>query len=153
MTLTADRQWTKKGQGRHGYRPVDGGSVIYYGALIALNAAGFVVPADDAAGLVVIGVAEQTVDNSDGSDGDVSVKYVTGVEVEFTNAGGTIEQADMYAFAEDDDAVTDYGGSTNKNFVGPVTSFTSTKAWVFVDEAIIMAHYASNQYSDANDST
>lgn len=155
MTLSADRQTRIKAGGakRHGCRPMDGGSVIYLGALIGINAAGFVVPADDAANIRVIGISEQFVDNTDGDDGDVTVKYVTGVEAEFVNAGGTIVQADGLAFVEDDDAVTDYGGSTNKNYVGPVTAFTATKAWVYIDEGAIAAYYAAIQYSDANDST
>lgn len=153
MTLTADRQFNKRGMGRHYERPVAADAVIFYGALLALDTDGYVVPADDAAGLVVIGVAEQAVDNTDGDDGDLTVKYVTGCDVEFTNSGGLIGVTDHLAFAEDDDALTDYAGSTNKNYVGPVTSFTATKVWVFVDEAMIAAYCAAIQYSDANDST
>lgn len=155
MTLAADRPTPYRANGgmRHNKRGVDGGSVIYFGALIGLNAAGYVVPADDAAAIRVIGIAEEFVDNTDGDDGDVSVRYVTGVTAEFTNTGGNIGIADFVAFAEDDDAVNDYGGSTNKNFVGPVVEFSATKAWVHIDEAIIAAYYEAARYSDANDST
>jgi hypothetical protein len=155
MALSADRETPIKvgGAKRHGYRPVAADAIINLGALIGIDSDGYVVPADDAASIRVIGIAEKFVDNTDGDDGDVSVPYVTGVTAEFTNSGGLIGQADPFAFAEDDDAVTDYVGSTNKNYVGPVTAFTATKAWVYVDEAAIAAYYAAIQYGDANDST
>jgi hypothetical protein len=155
MALTADRQTTIKAGGakRHGCRPVAADAVIFLGALIAVDADGYAVPADDAADLRVIGIAEQAVDNTDGNDGDLTVKYVTNVEAEFENAGGLVAQADDLVFAEDDDAVTDYGGSTNKNYVGPMITCTTTKVWVYIDEAAIAAYYAAIQYADANDST
>ena len=151
--LSADRQFPKKGQGRHYSRGVDGGSEIFYGALVGINAAGYLVPAADTAGITVVGVAEKHVDNTDGDDGDVECPYVTGVDVEFDNTGGNIGAGDHLAFAETDEAVNDYGGSTNKNYVGPVVKRTAAKAWVHVDESHIAAYYAAIQYSDANDST
>lgn len=42
------------------------------GNLVALDADGYLVPAADTAGLTVIGVADETKDNSDGADGDLS---------------------------------------------------------------------------------
>jgi len=138
---------------RHHQRPVAADAIIFLGALLALDTDGYVVPADDASALVVIGIAEEAVDATGLDDGDVKVKYVTGVTAQFVNASGAIGQADHYAFAEDDDAITDYSGSTNKNFVGPIVEFTSALAWVHVDEAVIAAYHAAVVYSDANDST
>jgi hypothetical protein len=153
MALTAEKKLrTKANPGaRHNTRPVAADAVIYLGALLALDADGFVVPAADAAGLKPIGFAEKSVDNTGGADGDLTVPYVTGVSAELVNAAGAIGAADVYAFAEADNEATDYAGSTNKNFLGPVEERTATLVWVFVDEAIIMSHYASNQYSDTND--
>lgn len=44
------------------------------GNLAALDADGYLVPAADTVGLTVIGVADETQDNSDGADGDLSCK-------------------------------------------------------------------------------
>ncbi len=49
-------------------------TVIYKGALVCLNAAGYAVPAADEAGLTFVGVAYERGDNAAGEDGDVSAR-------------------------------------------------------------------------------
>lgn len=151
LTKDTDLKRTHGGTVRHGERGVAANAVIFLGALIGKNAAGFLVPGTDAAAVQICGFAEEHVDNTGGADGDLTCEYVTGVEAELVNSGGSIGQADTYAFAEGDDAVGDYAASAQKNFVGPVIAFTAAKVSVYVDEAIIAAHYASRQYADAND--
>jgi len=49
-------------------------TVIYKGAMVCLNAAGYAVPAADEAGLTFVGVAYERGDNAGGDDGDVSAR-------------------------------------------------------------------------------
>lgn len=56
---------------------VAAGETIYGGNLVGLNAAGFATQAA-ADSERVIGVAEKTIDNTDGADGAVSVSITTG---------------------------------------------------------------------------
>lgn len=149
--LTKDRIPNSRGTGRKSSRGVKAGVKIFLFALVAKDANGWIVPASDAAAVKVCGVSDVSVDNTNGANGDVECLYSTGVTVEMTNSGGSIGQADTYAFAEDDQSVGDYAASAQKNFVGPVVEFTPAKAWVYVDEAVISAYYAAIQYADAND--
>ena len=53
--------------------PAAAGEVIYAGTMVCVNAAGFAIMAQDAAGLKLVGISEREVDNSAGADGDVDV--------------------------------------------------------------------------------
>jgi hypothetical protein len=135
--LTKDRVLRTKGVGRRpGYRKVAAAVIIFAGAAIAVNAAGFVVPASDTAALKVIGVSEAYVNNSAGAAGDKEVPFVTGLDVEFNNAGGAIVQAseDKLCYVADDNSVTTSAVAANDIVMGRVTEFSTTKVWVYVDE-------------------
>lgn len=135
--LTKDRVLRTRGVGRRpGYRKLAAAVIIYAGAAIAVNAAGFVVPASDTAGLKVIGVAEAYVNNAAGAAGDKEVPFVTGLDVEFENAGGAIVQAgmDLRCMVADDQSVTTAAVAANDIPMGRVVEFTAAKVWVYVDE-------------------
>jgi len=55
---------------------VAGGAHIYKGALVCLNGDGYAVGGSDTAGYKFIGVAYEEVDNSGGSDGEVSIRVL-----------------------------------------------------------------------------
>jgi hypothetical protein len=137
--LAADRITRQKAGGGHrtGRRGVAAATTIYLGALIAKNAAGYVVPASDAAAVSVIGVAEEYVANA-GAAGAKSVSYKTGVEIELLNAGGAITVANLGkgCYVADDQSVTTRAVSVSKVYAGVVQEFSTTKVWLFVDEAI-----------------
>ena len=63
---------TRVGEGRRFVDPVAAATVIYAGALVALNAAGDAIPAVPA-GVTMRGVALAEADNADGAAGDASV--------------------------------------------------------------------------------
>lgn len=135
--LTKDRVLRTRGVGRRpGYRKLAANAIIFAGAAIALNAAGFVVPASDTAALKVIGVAEAYVNNTGGAAGDKEVPFVTGLDVEFENAGGAIVQASvgLRCMVADDQSVTTVAVAANDIPMGRVVEFTTTKVWVYVDE-------------------
>jgi hypothetical protein len=63
MTMTANKDVARK-EGRIEAYPVEDDAHIYKGALVALNAAGYLEPASDAAGKVLAGVAYEECDNT-----------------------------------------------------------------------------------------
>lgn len=89
---------------------------IWNGSLVAVNSAGFLVPASDTAGLKVCGRAEQTVDNTAGSAGDKSCNVREGI---FKWANGTSGEAIAVTgrlavcYVVDDETVGAVGGSHN----------------------------------------
>ncbi|MPM66865.1 hypothetical protein SDC9_113777 [bioreactor metagenome] len=90
--------------------PVKGGATIFQGALVAIDAGGFAVPAKKAAGLIAAGRAEETVDNSKGADGDAVAPVSRGVFV-FSNTAtqaNKVTQAHLLkpCYMEDDQTVT-----------------------------------------------
>jgi len=135
--LTKDRNTRLRAQAthRHRTRKVAVAKCIK-GGIAAINAAGFLLPASDSAALVVVGIFEETVDNSGGSAGDKSCSYVTGCEAELENASGAIVQAARKAYVKDDQSVTTAAVALNDLYVGAVSEFTTTKAWVFIDEDV-----------------
>lgn len=136
--LTAERNTRTKATAavRTNSGGVAAATTIWLGALIAVNAAGFIVPASDTAALKVVGIANETVVNA-GAAGAKSVVYQTGLVVELENAGGAIVQASMHrtCVVADDQSVTTAAVATNDIVAGVVQGFTSTKVWVYVDEA------------------
>lgn len=103
---------------------------IFQGTLVALNAAGNAVPAADTAALRVIGRAEEEVDNSDGSAGDLKINVKRGV-FRFANSGTAAVDADdkgKMAFVEDDATVAET--STNKIPAGRVIDVDSEGVWI-----------------------
>ncbi|HWU91600.1 MAG TPA: hypothetical protein VN253_30240 [Kofleriaceae bacterium] len=145
--LTKDRATRTRASAaaRRGVGDLAADAVIYCGALIAKNAAGNIVPADDAAALKVVGIAEAFADNTDGSAGDVTVPYMTGLIVELENDGGTIVQAGKHepCYVADDQSVTTAAAATNDILAGLVVEFTTTKVWVYVDEILESAVLAT----------
>lgn len=112
-------------------------TTIYKGSIVAKNAGGFLVPASDAANLQVVGIAEETVVNA-GANGAKTCSYMTDVEVELENAGGAIVQASKHelCYVADDQSVTTAAVAAQDIPVGQVVSFTATKVWVHISEAI-----------------
>jgi hypothetical protein len=129
---------------RRGVAEAAANAVIFAGALIAKNAAGHVVPASDTAALVVIGVAEENVNNTGGAAAAKTVKYMTDVELEVENAGGAIVQASKYgpAYVADDQSVTTAAVAANDIVAGQVREFTATKVWLYVSETFAMRNVA-----------
>lgn len=154
MAATADRQTTILGTGAMRSRRGDvaAATIIYFGTLLARNAAGNVVPASDAAGLKVIGVSQQYVDNSAGAAGAKTVDYVTAVTAELDNAGGAIVQAGKHVacYAADDLSVTTAAVAVHDVMVGIVASFTATKVYVYIDEVLELGVLDPLDGSDAD---
>jgi len=114
---------------------------IYKGGMVALNSAGYAVPAANTAGLRVIGICEEQADNSAGAAGAIDVKVMRGL---FELANGTqalaLAQIDSPCLVQDDQTVGKGGAATTKGIIAgtfkgldPSTSLPwvdmSSEAW------------------------
>jgi len=131
--LAAPRLVPVKGEscGPVRYLPVKGSTKIYSGATVMLDASGYANPAAAASGnnaFVVAGIAEETVDNSAGSDGDLSIRVKANDSDSafgFNNHGSdTCVAADIgkLVYATDDNVVANAQSSTNRPLVGYIHS-------------------------------
>ncbi len=113
MALTADRN-TPYRDGKMLVLGVAAATKIYAGSMVAADAAGNIVPAANAAGLVVLGRAEEQVDNSSGLAGDKSVQIRRRKVFAFINSTTNPVTAAFIGrsvFVEDDATVSSQGGS------------------------------------------
>ena len=109
--LAQDRVTRSKSTGRVIAIRVAAGALIYLGAQVAVNAAGYAIPATGAAGERHIGIAQHRVDNTEGSDGDVWIFVQKGVfELEnSTTAPVAQAQVGTEVFVEDDQTIAATG--------------------------------------------
>lgn len=142
MAAAAARE-AKRSEGLLKSYKVDGGSVIYKETLVGVNAAGYLVPMSDTSGLEFVGVAFETVDNSAGSDGDLSCRVWTEGEFEFLYAGGDAAQTLVpnLVYAQDDQTVDEDASLTTNDYpVGVIREVVSaTKVRVFVSAHLRVA--------------
>lgn len=94
---------------------------IFVGSLVVVEGTnGFIQPGTTALSLVAAGVSLERIDNSSGADGDLDVKFRSGI-FKFQNDGGTpVVQADVGTdcFILDDNTVT--GDNTGRSRAGTV---------------------------------
>lgn len=104
---------------------------LFAGSMVALDATGFAVPAADTAGLIVVGRAEESVDNGSGADGDLTIKVQEGVYL-FASAG--LDEADVGkpAFVSDDQTIVTTGATNNVHAGIIVAIESATEAWIRV---------------------
>ncbi len=122
--LAKDRNTLNKELGRVDTYRVAAGAVIFQGAMVCLDSAGFAIPAADTAGITrVVGWADELADNTGGAAGDISVKTRTGVAL-FEN-DGTVVQATVGDIATvlDDQTVSIAATTTNDITAGTVIDF------------------------------
>jgi hypothetical protein len=101
-----------------------GAEKIPEGALVMVNAAGYAVNATDTVGGVVVGVADETVDNSAGSVGDKSIKVRRTGVFNFEYAGtATIADVNTLVYVVDNQTVDLVGDTTNDVLVGRIVEF------------------------------
>jgi hypothetical protein len=107
--LAQDRNTRRKATFRTISLPVAASQLIYAGAYVAIGSDGYAKPAAKGTpGDVCKGRADEQVDNSSGSDGDLNVRVSTGV-FEWENDANAVTQADVGrpVYAVDDQTVAD----------------------------------------------
>lgn len=111
--------------------PVASGAVIYKGTLVALLA-GYAVPASDAAGRVVVGVAAEGADNTGGGDGALTIDVESGNAWLFAASGIVAADVGKVAYVADDQTVADAVGTAGV-VAGVIEELdASGGAWVYV---------------------
>lgn len=130
--LNKDRN-TPARAGEHLYKGVAALAHIFAGSLVAMNAGGFVVPGSTATGLTALGRAEEQVDNSDGGNGDRSVRIAKGVFRYANSASGdAITDADIgnACYIVDDQTVAKTDGGSTRSPAGIVDDVDAQGVWV-----------------------
>lgn len=105
---------------------------IEAGKMVGVNSSGYAVEGADTAGIRILGVADETVDNSSGSNGDETVRIRKGKVFKFDNsATNAVDVADAgsLVFVEDDETVADSAG-TNGVVAGRCIEVVSDGVWV-----------------------
>lgn len=117
--------------------PVKASTKILGGTLGGIDASGWGVPMTAATGIKVIGVAKDTADNSDGSNGAINVTFELSQTIRvylFANDSGTpLTKADVWAPCYGVDNQTVSGDDTGRSSSGTVFEVTSEGVWIFFD--------------------
>jgi peptidoglycan hydrolase-like protein with peptidoglycan-binding domain len=131
--LAAERNTPQLADGSYGW-PVKGSVKIYKGALVVANA-GYAAPGTAATGLVALGRAEETVDNTAGSDGALKIAVRPGV-FRFGNSASTdaIAQADVGAdcYIVDDQTVAKTSATGTRSRAGKIQAVDAIGVWVAI---------------------
>lgn len=131
MALAKDRNTKSRMCGNWSYK-VGTGVKIYAGALVALNATGFLVPGSTATTLTAAGRAEVAVDNTSGADGAVRCEVTEGVFLFKNSAADPVVQADVGkdCYIVDDETVAHTNGTNTRSRAGKVREVEAAGVWV-----------------------
>lgn len=136
--LTKERDTTEIANGaKMLVLPVKGATTIYQGALVAIDANGFAIPATKAASLTAAGRAEETAVNAAGADGDTTIRVMRGAFV-FANSAtaNKITKAHLLkpCYMEDDQTVSAL--ATGSSIAGLVVRVGNDGVAVEIDPAL-----------------
>lgn len=143
--LSADKK-TEYKEGLEIPAPVAATTVIYAGAWSCVNAAGYLVPGADTAGLIFHGISRLHVDNSLGGNGDMNGLVLRDGLIKAT-LGHAITQANVgdNVFLIDDETVDLTAYATNKIFCGSIAEYIdATHAYIDIEPAILQADVATH---------
>lgn len=134
--LSADQEVVRKEAGLQSF-PVSAGETIYKGAMVCVDADGYLVAAADTAGYKFAGVAYEKKENTTakgyGSDGDLWCRVYTGGIFELTCTSIEQTMVGELMYVTDDDVVDDQ--STNWICAGRLVQYVSTtQGWVDIGD-------------------
>jgi len=116
--------------------PVVASDIIFRGALVKHNAAGFLEPCSAEAGATFAGLAFERIDNSSGAAGDLVVRVTRNGMHLLTGAAFTQADIGEQVFASDDQTVSTTQGA-NEQLVGTIIRLESaTQIWVDIEHAV-----------------
>ena len=132
MALTTDRN-TPEIDGVMRQPGVATGVKIFAGSLVCLSATGVATPGAVATTLKSLGRAEETVDNTAGADGAVTVKVKRGV-FRFANSAAadeiTAAEIGSDCYVVDDQTVAKTNGANTRSVAGKVFNVDAQGVWV-----------------------
>lgn len=134
--LDDNRLDSKKMIGPSNIAPVAADAVIYVGAMVAINATGFLEPASTSTTIIVAGRAVEQVDNTGGDDGAVSCKFERGIFLMKNSADAdelTLADLGSAVFAVDDQTVAKTDGGGTRSAAGTLYWFDDDGPWVRLD--------------------
>jgi 3D (Asp-Asp-Asp) domain-containing protein len=134
MTATTTAREAKRKDGKLISYPI-AAVKIPKGALVSINAAGYATNSTDASGETFAGVAYETVDNSAGSAGDLSIRVETSGTFVFVDGGGNGAQTDVGVEFKvvDNQTVTDASTTNNLKAGIAVESISATQVRIRID--------------------
>jgi len=110
--------------------PVKGGARIFAGAMVAVDATGYAVPAGNVAGHRFVGVATERVDNTAGADGAALVRVRTAGLFEFGATSISRANVGEVMYVVDDQTFDDVNPGQGVT-CGRLLKFVSaTKGWI-----------------------
>lgn len=113
--------------------PLAAAARVFEGGIVCINAAGWGTKGATSTTLKAVGVAESTVDNSSGANGDLAVEVLRGWH-KFANSTSTdaITLADYGAqcFLVDDQTVAKTNGANTRSVAGIVRGVDTDGVWV-----------------------
>lgn len=127
-----DVRRVKQGTGQEVPVPVAASTTLYEGTIVCADTSGYAAVGADTASFAVLGICTKQVDNSSGSNGDLTAIVERGQLERIATA--VLVQADVgkNAVIADDQTVTDAAAATNDIAVGVIERFETGYAWVRV---------------------
>lgn len=117
--------------------PVVASDIIYQGALVKHNAAGFLAPCAAEVGAVFAGVAFEKVDNSAGAAGDLKCRVIKEGRFLLTSSGFSQADVGSAVYASDDQTFSTTQ-AVNEQLIGYIDEFVSaTQVWVRISGVAI----------------
>jgi hypothetical protein len=115
--------------------PVAASTKIEAGKMVAVNATGYLVEASDTASIIVVGVADETIDNSAGANGALTCLVKRAQLFKMKNGTATVTQASVGSnvYVEDDESVEIASGPTNDIVAGKCLGVESDGVWIWID--------------------
>lgn len=119
---------------------------IFGGALVCVNAAGYLIPGADTASLIFKGISIERKDNTNGNDGDLTcqirqrglVKVILNTAITQANVGDNV-------FLVDDQTVDIAANTTHDIFCGVIAEYIdTTHAWIDIEPAVKLADIATH---------
>lgn len=132
MALAKDRN-TPHIDGEIVPAPVAASAVIFAGAMVVANASGYAEPGSTAATLTYLGRAEESVDNTGGSNGDKTVSVRRKKAFKWANSGADpVTQASLgkNCYIVDDETVAATSDTGARSVAGVVVKVDSDGVWV-----------------------
>jgi len=113
--------------------PVVGSDIIFKGAIVKHNAAGYLAPMSAEVGASFAGIAFEKKDNSGGSAGDISCRAIKSGLFLMVSSGLSQSDVGSVVYASDDQTVSTVQGA-NEVAVGVISKFVSaTEVYVRID--------------------
>lgn len=136
MVATTKNRNTPTRAGFRRAHPVAADVLCHAGAIGAMNAAGYVAPATEAAGLVALGVFHAFVDNTGGANGDAVVEIERGY-FHFANSAAADEIAltdiGQVCYLVDDQTVALTSDDGGRSIAGIIDDVDEHGVWVLID--------------------